>query len=80
MITLRDKLPQDFMLEFGDSRASKVLDVEIVAEHGSDGDNVRWMGNQRNVYVWWELANGYGVAWNENPAKGYSFPVMKLKK
>lgn len=82
MTTLRDKLPSGFMCEFGESKAAKFIDVEVVAEHGffSGGDNIRWLGKQRHAYVWWELANGYGVAWNENPSKGYSFPVMKLKK
>ena len=80
MTTLRDKLPQDFMIEFGDSRAAQFLDIEIVAEHGSDGDNIGWIGKHKHVYGWWELVNGYAVAWNENPAKGYSFPVIRLKK
>jgi hypothetical protein len=76
---LRDKVPQEFFLEFMDTPAAKFLDVEVIAGHGSDGDNVRWPGIHRNVYGWWELANGYGVAWNENPARGWSFPVKKVR-
>lgn len=81
MTTLRDKLPHDFMMEFSRSKAAKFLDVEVIAEHGhfSGGDSKRWPGIQRHIYVWWELANGYGVGWNENPAIGWSFPTMKLK-
>ncbi len=75
---LRDKLPECFMLEFSESQAAKFLDVEVLKEHSLDQDHVHWLGKHRNVYVWWELANGYGVAWNENPARGYSFPVVKL--
>lgn len=78
MAKLRDKLPQDILMEFGDTKAARMLDVEVVAEHGSDGDNKAWPGPHRFVYGWWELANGYAVAWNENPAKGYSFPVVRI--
>jgi hypothetical protein len=66
------------MLEFSDTQAAKFLDVEVVKEHSPDEDNVRWPGSHHHVHVWWEMANGYGVAWNENPSRGYSFPVVKI--
>lgn len=66
------------MLEFSDTRAAKFLDVEVVKEYSPDEDNVRWPGSHHHVHIWWEMANGYGVAWNENPARGYSFPVVKI--
>ena len=75
---LRDKVPDNFMLEFSGTRAAKFLDIEVVKEHSLDDDNVRWPSSHKHVSVWWELANGYGVAWNENPARGYSFPVVKI--
>jgi len=39
----------------------------------------RWIGPQRNVHFWVVLENGYAVGWNENPARGWSFPVVKVK-
>lgn len=75
--TLRDVINFDFISEFSDE-ASKYLDVEVVEE--MDGCKIGWPGTHKNVFVWWKLANGKAVAWNENPARGYSFPVITLKK
>jgi hypothetical protein len=62
----------------------KMLDVEVVFEHysflNSEPERVKpWPGTQKYVHVWWELANGYGVGWNENSSRCHGFPVMKLK-
>lgn len=67
------------------SPAAKLLDVEVVKEHSRskvvndmilhNTEYVEWPGTQQNVHVWWELANGKAVGWNESPHKGWSFPV-----
>lgn len=72
---LRDCVPHEFFKEFTDTRAFKMLDVEVV----ETVKNKPWIGTHKNVYVWWRLANGYAVAWNENPSIGWSFPVVKIK-
>ena len=76
MKTLRDVLPTEaFWGEYENDKFQKFLDVEIVSEHCTN-----WVGNHKNVYYWWNLSNGYAVGWNENPSRGWSFPVVKMKK
>ena len=77
MSKLRDEVPQEFFLEFMDTRASRKLDVEVVAE--MDSFHVRWPGREKNVHMWWKLADGSAVGWNESPCRGWSFPVVKIK-
>lgn len=87
---LRDVLPQEFFIEFADTRAAKLLDVEVVEEvsrttfvDGVFGDNPkwsRWPGPARNVHVWWKLADGRCVGWNESDTRGWSFPVIGKRK
>lgn len=80
--TLKDWLPDDFLIEYSDTRAASLLDVEVIWEHtiADDGKYVRWPGRHKNVLSWVELKNGLAVGWNENPARGWTFPVMKLKR
>ncbi|HFQ5128631.1 TPA: hypothetical protein ACGUU0_003117, partial [Vibrio vulnificus] len=59
-----------------DAPANKHLDQVVVHEHLHGG----WQGKHKNVMCWWLLANGYAVGWNENPAIGWSFPVICFKK
>lgn len=75
MATLREVLPHEFMIEYTDTRAYKLRDVEVVAEH--DGSAKRWPGRERNVLNWYVLASGHAVGWNENPSRGWSFPVIR---
>ena len=80
--TLQDAMPCElFTSEYNDTRAYKMKDVKVVAEYGSMYCYVgkAWPGKHKNVYYWVELENGYAVAWNENSARGWSFPVFKLK-
>lgn len=81
---LASVLPQEFFREHAThynmttgyevpSPAAMLLDVEVIAKHDS-----AWPGKQRNVNVWWELADGHAVGWNENPSRGWSFPVITL--
>jgi hypothetical protein len=61
------------------SPVGKLLDEIVEREHSRPHDDeayVEWPGKHKDVHVWWELRNGKGVAWNENPSKGWSFPVM----
>jgi len=57
-----------------DTRAAKFLHLSVVSEHESYIES--WPGVHRNVHSWWTLENGKRVGWNENPGKGWSFPVI----
>ena len=70
--------------EWDDMPVAKLFNVPVVREYhsvvNSFGKPVRrWPGPQKNVFVWVELANGKAVGWNENPSKGWTFPVINLK-
>lgn len=73
---LRNEVPQEFFREYMDTKASKMLDSEVLAK--IDGRIQHWPGRHQNVMVWWVLANGYAVGWNENTSIGWSFPVVKI--
>lgn len=80
MATLRDVLPREFFIEHTESPAAKYLDVEVVARYRAWGDGpdaLLWPGRHQHVNVWWHLANGKAVGWNENPSRGWSFPVVR---
>ena len=75
-------MPAEFLSgEFSDTQAYKFRDVEVTAEHGGlyDEHPKGWPGTHKNVYFWVELVNGFAVGWNENPARGWSFPVVKIQ-
>lgn len=75
---LKDRLPYEFLNgEYDNSPAMKFADVEIIKEH--DSFEEPWIGKEKNVHYWVELANGYAVGHNESPARGWSFPIKKLK-
>lgn len=78
MKKLKDVLPEEFFTEFMDSSAATFLDVEVLQEF--DGTKVSWVGSHKYVFLWWSLKNGKAVGWNENPAKGWSFPVSNIKQ
>lgn len=82
MKTLREVVPYEFFQEFMGTPAAKLLDVKVVKEYDPHRLYVeRWPGKHKNVVgIWWELENGKAVGWNENPAIGWSFPVITLKK
>lgn len=73
-MTLGEAAPREFHIEYRDTKAYTMKDVQVVSMHESDVD--RWPGPQKNVFRWWKLANGRSVGWNENPARGWSFPVV----
>jgi len=70
-------VPREFFHEFVDTKAFKFRNVVVLKEH--DGTKDAWIGPQKHVHVWWELANGWAVGWNENPSKGWSFPVKRMR-
>jgi hypothetical protein len=81
--TLKEIMPEELVARDCDkTRAYKMKDVIVVKEHCTliDQDEYKfWPGTHKNVYSWVELENGYAVGWNENPARGWSFPVIKMK-
>ena len=72
--------------EWDDMPVAKHFDVEVVTEFSIVASNAikknvrRWPGPQKNVYSWVQLANGKAVGWNENPASGWTFPVISMPK
>lgn len=73
-MTLGEQAPREFHVEYTDTAAYKLKDVEVVSTHETHKEP--WPGPHRNVHVWWTLADGHRVGWNENPARGWSFPVL----
>lgn len=75
-IKLKDILPYEFMNgEYDDTKAYKLREkcVQVVF----DGSIIRWPGRHKYVYSWVLLVGGTLVGWNENPSRGWSFPVMQ---
>lgn len=86
MKTLLDAAPREFADEFVDTPAWRYRDRPVLHTHrvsdltlGSPADwsLTRWPGREKYVSVWWELAGGVAVGWNENPNRGWSFPVVR---
>jgi hypothetical protein len=74
--TLIESMPREFGQNYHDTPAYKFRYVEVVREFGCGGEDKPWPGPQKNVHYWVLLANGKAVGWNENPATGWSFPVI----
>jgi hypothetical protein len=73
---LKDVLPYEFMRgEFDNCKAMKFADIKVVQEYESYKKS--WIGNHKYVHFWYVLENGYAVGFNENPSRGWSFPVVK---
>jgi hypothetical protein len=78
LTTLKQRLPIEFSSgEYNNAPAYKFKDIEILLEY--DSRDVPWPGKHKNVTFWWKLKNGYAVGFNENPARGWSFPVVQIK-
>ena len=82
--TLKDVLPREFIKgSYNETKAYQLKDEEVKEEHCrhyQQDEYISWPGSHKNVYFWVELMNGNAVGWNENPVRGWSFPVIKLKK
>jgi hypothetical protein len=72
---LRDVLPANFMVENADTKAAKFLDIKVILEKSTTEE--KWPGKEKNVSTFWVLENGLLVGWNENPSRGWSFPVIQ---
>lgn len=80
--TLADVLPACFVNgDYDRTMAFQFKDMFITKEHSQFYDQdeyTPWPGNHKHVYLWVELENGLAVGWNENPEKGWSFPIIKI--
>ena len=72
---LRDVLPKEALGPEYDFTPKK-LDTLVVKRHDVGWN---WPGKHKNICVWWELADGTAVGWNENTSRGWSFPTVRLK-
>ena len=86
MKTLRDVLPREAINsgEFIDDKFHKYLDYEVIEEIKDFTRTPEYEGQfpfkHKNIHVWWILEDNIAVAWNENPSRGWSFHVAKMKK
>lgn len=82
--TLKEVMPDVLVsCEYDNTKAYELKDISVVKEHDLFVDQDEycfWPGKHKNVYFWVELENGSLVGWNKNPARGWSFPVMKNPK
>lgn len=80
---LADAMPYEFDAgEFDDAPAFKMRDVEVVEHHHLEGFEQAgnpWPGKHKHVWYWVVLENGYAVGFNQNPSRGWSFPVIRYK-
>jgi hypothetical protein len=77
---LTDVLPPEFMDgKFEGCPAMRHAFMDVIAAH--DGPNaLPWPGPQKYVSKWYVLANGKAVGWNDNPSRGWSFPVINYQE
>lgn len=74
---LVDVLPPEFTQgAYEDSPAMPWAFMDVIAEYHDDPP---WPGTHRYVHAWYVLANGKAVGWNENPKRGWSFPVVNYQ-
>lgn len=74
MTLLKDDLPtghnldDEFLYKYGDCTVVKVVDGTV-----HPFPSVKY----KNVHKWWIVDGGrLVVGWNENPSRGWSFPVL----
>ena len=80
-VLLRDVVPHEVTGgEYVGTVVYDLLDMHVTAEFTcQDRDTWRcWPGREKHVACWWMLDIGLAVAWNENPSKGWSFPVLRI--
>lgn len=79
--TLREVLPAEFTHgEYHASRAFALRDVPVLCKVDGTMPGQGWPGREANVMNWYVLASGHIVGWNENPSRGWSFPVRRSPK
>lgn len=77
---LADVLPPEFLEgQFENCPAMRHAFVDVLETH--DGRNgLPWPGSQKYVSRWYVLANGKAVGFNDNPSRGWSFPVINYQE
>ena len=74
--TLRDVLPHEAHDAGSYPAMTDLLDQPVASEWDGRDPKTPWPGRRRNVNWWWTLVDGRRVGWNENPASGWSFPIL----
>lgn len=69
MTTLREMLPDECDVP------EIHLSADVLLERKGD-----WPGKHKFVWSWYVLNNGHAVGWNENPSRGWTFPVIKYSE
>lgn len=76
---LKDVLPREALgPEFEGDPFRDLLDETVI--ESIDEYDPRFPFKHKNIFVWWILENGKAVGWNENPSRGWSFPVANVNK
>lgn len=74
-------MPYEYLHDsaFDNEKAHKFDNVQVIWQQNVLARITKpWPGKHKNVYFWVILKNGYAVGWNENPSKGWSFPLVKI--
>jgi len=65
-----------------EKKFSKLMDNKILHEFTMHDESTWFSWNNfeshKYVYNWILLETGHAIGWNENPARGWSFPSKKL--
>ncbi len=87
MPTLKQVLPKQFAEgRYADAPAYAMRDVKVIARklatgapcssHGAGALFETWPGPHKHVRYWFVLENRKAVGFDEDPEKGWSFPII----
>lgn len=59
----------------------KIKNLKIIKDFALHYEDLwkSWPGKHKNVMYWYLLEGGICIGHNENPAIGWSFPIIKIK-
>jgi len=83
MQKLKNWLPGEFQREYMDARTADFLECEVTEEIGPDHPKYNEIPKgiyRKHIYNWciiFDRGKYYAVAWNENPSRGWSFPICR---
>ena len=87
MITLRDWLSYDALDDVTTEQIRKYYHCEVLQQYGgmvmgkdgllTAGPWKPWPGAHKHVMNWCVLDNGKAIGFNENPSRGWGFPVIR---